>query len=183
MDRVDDAVLKALGGDVLRPAVVSAIIDGFLEQLLPANIENHVDDLRRRLRVLDGKIENLTDVVEQGGADLPSIIERLSERRKEREALLIEMASAETLHQIQVDRPAIEAKVQAAIADWRGLLSGSVNDGRQLLRDVLEAPLRFEPDGKTYKFSAPVATGKLIADTVLPTMMASPTGFEPVFWP
>lgn len=78
------------------------------------------------------------------------------------------MASADTLHQIQVDRAAIEAKVQATMADWRGLLSGSVVEGRQLLRDVLEAPLKFEPDGKTYRFSAPVATGKLIADTVLP---------------
>jgi hypothetical protein len=38
---------------------------------------------------------------------------------------------------------------------------------------VLEAPLKFEPDGKTYRFSA-VATGKPIADTVLPTVTASP---------
>ena len=46
------------------------------------------------------------------------------------------------------------------------------------MRDVPEAPLKFEPDGKTYRFSAPVATGKLIADTVLPTVMASPRGSE-----
>jgi len=47
---------------------------------------------------------------------------------------------------------------------------------RQLLREVLEAPLKFEPDGKTYRFSAPVATGKLIADTVLPTVVVSGSG-------
>jgi hypothetical protein len=116
IDRVNDAVLKALGGDALRPAVVSAIMDGFLEQLLPANIENRVDDLRRRLTVLEAKIHNLTDVVEQGGADLPSIIERLSERKKEREALLMEMGSAETLHQIQVDRAAIKPRCRPR---WR----------------------------------------------------------------
>jgi len=28
--------------------------------------------------------------------------------------------------------------------------------------------LRFTPDGKTYRFTAPVATGKLIAGAVLP---------------
>jgi hypothetical protein len=77
-----------------------------------------------------------------------------------------------------VDRAAIEAKVQRAVADWRGLLSGSVADGRQLLRDVLEAPLRFERDGKTYRFSAPVAKGKLIAGAVLPTLVSSPRGSE-----
>jgi hypothetical protein len=42
-----------------------------------------------------------------------------------------------------------------------------------------KAPLKFERDGKTYRFSAPVATGKLIAGAMLPTFMASPMGGEP----
>ena len=65
--------------------------------------------------------------------------------------------------------------VQGAVANWRGLLSGSVADGRQMLREVLEAPLRFTTEGKTYGFTGPVATGKLIAGAVLPTYVASPT--------
>ena|SRR5947208_630666 len=104
------------------------------------------------------------------------------------------MGSAETLHQIHVDRAAIEANVQKAVTDWRGLLSGSVRDARQMLREVLEAPLRFTPGGKTYRFAGPVATGRLIAGAVLstnvasprdvadsrqPTNVASPAGFEP----
>jgi hypothetical protein len=44
IDRVNDAVLKALAGDVLRPTVVSAIIDGFLKELLPANVEGRVKE-------------------------------------------------------------------------------------------------------------------------------------------
>jgi hypothetical protein len=57
-------------------------------------------------------------------------------------------------------------------------MSGSVADGRQLLREVPEAPLRFTPDGKTYRFTAPVATGELIAGAVLPTKGTSPRGVE-----
>jgi hypothetical protein len=181
--RVDEAVLKALGGDVLRPAVVSGIIDGVLAAIVPTNVEHRVEDLRRQLRVLETKIHNLTAAVEQGGANLPSIIALLAERQQERDALVAEMAAAETLHQIHVDRAAIEATVQATVANWRGLLSGSVADARQMLREVLEAPLRFERDGQTYRFSAPVATGKLIAGAVGLDNVASPTGFEPVFWP
>jgi site-specific DNA recombinase len=183
IDRVNDAVLKAIAGDVLRPAVVSAIIDGFLEQLVPANVESRVDDLRRQLRGLDTKIQNLTAAVEQGGANLPSVIALLGDRQKERDGLVAEIASADTLHQIHVDRASIEAKVQKSVQEWRTLLGGSVTDGRQLLREVLEAPLKFEADGKTYRFSAPVATGTLIAGAVLPTRMASPPGFEPGFQP
>jgi hypothetical protein len=104
IDRVNDAVLKALAGDVLRPAVVSAIIDGFLAAILPADVETRVEALQCDLRALDTKIAN-----------------------------------------------------------WRGLLTGSVVDGRQLLREVLEAPLRFVRDGPTYRFTAPVAVGQIIA--------------------
>ena len=87
-------------------------------------------------------------------------------------------ASAETLHQIHVDRAAIEAAVQSKVANWRELVAGSVSDGRQLLREVLEAPLRFTPEGKTYRFTAPVATRKLIAGAVV-TYVASPPGTTP----
>ena len=118
--RVNHAVLKTIAGDVLRPAVVSAIIDSFLRQLLPANIESRVDALWRELRVLDAKIQNLTAAIEQGGGSLPSVLALLSERQKQRDALLAEIGSAETRHQIHLDRAAIEVKVQRAVADWRG---------------------------------------------------------------
>ncbi len=175
IDRVNEAVLKAIGGDVLRPAVVTAIIDGFLEQLLPANVETRADDLRRELRALDAKIAHLAAGVEQGGP-LASLVALLTARQAERDALLAALGAAEALHQIQRDRTAIEAEVQAQVGTWRALLNGSTVDARQMLREVLEAPLRFERDGKTYRFSGPVATGKLIAGVVLPTKGASPRG-------
>jgi hypothetical protein len=157
---------------------VSAIIDGLLEQLLPSNVGTRVDDLRQDLRVLDTKIQNLTSAVEQCGATIPSIIALLAERQQERDALVAQIGSAETLHQIHVDRAAIEGKVQKTVADWRGLLNGSVADGRQMLREVLEAPLRFTPDGKICRFTAPVATGQLIAAAVLPTKGFVPNGIR-----
>jgi hypothetical protein len=56
------------------------------------------------------------------------------------------------------------------------------------LREVLEGPLRFTPEGKTYRFSGPVAIGRVIAGAVLekdgaPTNMASPAGFENLWIP
>ena len=52
------------------------------------------------------------------------------------------------------------------MANWRSLLTGSVADGRQLLREVLETPFRFEAEGEVYKFSATVATGRLVAGAI-----------------
>jgi hypothetical protein len=41
-----------------------------------------------------------------------------------------------------------------------------MSDARQLLREVLAAPLKFTREGQTYRFSAPVKTGELIAGAV-----------------
>jgi hypothetical protein len=87
------------------------------------------------------------------------------------------------------DRKVVEAKVMEQVAKWRALLTEEVADGRQALREVLEGPLRFTPkqaeDGtRYYEFEGEVATGRLIAGLVgVPPCVASPTGFEPVFWP
>jgi hypothetical protein len=56
--------------------------------------------------------------------------------------------------------------LQQPVANWRGLLTGRVEDGRQLLREALEAPFRFEREGDIYKFIAPVATGGFVAGAI-----------------
>ena len=65
------------------------------------------------------------------------------------------------IDQIVASRAAIEARVQAKVATWRELLGTAVvRDGRQLLNEMLEGPLRFTPEGRAYRFVGPVATGR-----------------------
>ena len=60
------------------------------------------------------------------------------------------------------------------VSGWRALLTKRVEDGRQLLREVLAGPLRFTPEGKTYRFEGEAAIGRLVAGIVgLPTVVAS----------
>jgi hypothetical protein len=178
-------VLRAFAGDALEPEVITVIIDAVFAALQPENVETNVSALKADLRVLDEKIKNLTLVSAQGGADIPSVIAQLRDWHQEREALLAEIAAAQAVNRIHADRAEVERKVQAQVAAWRDLLeSAVVSDGRQLLKEMLEGPLRFTPEGKTYRFVGPVATGRLITGMVgLPPNMASPAGFEPAFWP
>ena len=74
-----------------------------------------------------------------------------------------------------LDRQAVEEKVLAQVQTWRDLLTGSVVDGRQLLREVLEEPLRFTAEGRTYRFEGAAAAERLLGQ-VLPPCVASPTG-------
>ena len=155
------------------PAVVSAIIDSFLEQLVPSDVDTGVDHLRRELRVVDTKIQHLTSAVEQGGANIPSIIALLAERQQERDALVAAIGSAETLHQIHVDRAAIEAKVQ------RGLPIGVVDEqvGRRRAAAATGSAESARCDSRLtadVSLTAPVAMGELIADAVLPTKGVRP---------
>jgi len=48
LDRVDDAVLRTLADDVLRPPVVMAVIDGVLERLKPRSGERELQRSRKR---------------------------------------------------------------------------------------------------------------------------------------
>ena len=166
---VNDAVLKAIAQDALRPAVVTAVLDSYLELLLPKNIDTRVEDLRRELRVLDAKIANLVKALEVAGGDLEPVVTQLSQRQQERDALRSELASAATF-----------ASDSGGPPDDRGRGAGG---GRELARPAKRiAPgrttdvagsvgraLRFEPDGRAYRFSGRVATGRLIAGAVLPT--------------
>ena len=52
------------------------------------------------------------------------------------------------------------------MANWRALLTESVEDGRTLLREVLSGPLVFTPESEGYHFRAPVSTGELIAGEI-----------------
>ena len=56
IERVDDAVLQTLGGDVLRPDVVMAILDGVFEAMTPTTRARDVDALRTELSGLEREI-------------------------------------------------------------------------------------------------------------------------------
>ena len=63
------------------------------------------------------------------------------------------------------------------VAGWRALLTKRVEDGRQLLREVLAGPLRFTPEDAAYRFEGEAAIGRLLAGMAgLPPFVASPTG-------
>ena len=72
-------------------------------------------------------------------------------------------------------------QVRQRVEAWRALLTRHVPDGRQLLRELV-GPLRFTPEGKTYRFEGEAAIERLLAGIAgLPTVDSSPAGFDQVF--
>ena len=178
IDRVDNAVVSRLSRDVLHPAVVKGILDGVFEALQPATATKNVGALQKELRALDTKIANLTTAIEDGAAVAP-LVAKLQARQQEREALLTEIGAAEAIGQLTIDRQTVERKVMERIAGWRTRLA---TDGRQVLREVLRGPLRFDPSGTQYQFEGGTRTGELITGLIGDsTLCGVPSGYRALF--
>ena len=141
---------------------MKAILDGVFEALQPATVTKNVGALQKELRALDTKIANLTTAIEDGAAVAP-LVAKLQARQQEREALLTEIGAAEAVGQLTIDRQTVERKVMEKIAGWRTRLA---TDGRQVLREVLRGPLRFDPSGTQYQFEGATRTGELITGLI-----------------
>ena len=181
MERVDHAVLTTLGGEVLRPAVVMAIIDGVLAELSPQTLARELDRQRLSLQDVQREIGNLAKAIAAGGP-LEGLLAELKLCETRRDELVATTAAQETIDVRQFDRKAIERRVRQHVEDWRALLTKHVADGRQVLREVLAGPLRFTPEGRTYRFEGEVALGGLLAGVAgLPTEVVAVRGIEPRF--
>jgi hypothetical protein len=77
---VDAAVQSKLVSDVLRPAIVRAVLDGVFEALQPTSVGKSVRALRHDLAALDVKIARLTAAIEDGDALAP-IVAKLRARQ------------------------------------------------------------------------------------------------------
>jgi site-specific DNA recombinase len=179
IDRVDDAVLRTLAGDVLRPAVVMGVIDGVFERLAPKAAAQDVPNHRTALKAIEREIANLVQAIASGG-QLESLLVELRVRERRRDELLATLDTYENVKTSHFDRRAVEFDVRRRLDGWRDLLTRHTSDGRQLLRETLTGPLRFTPEGRTYRFEGEASVGHLIAGVAgLATLMVPLRGFEP----
>ncbi len=94
--------------------------------------------------------------------------------------MLATLDTYETVKASHFDRRAVEFDVRRRLDGWRDLLTKHTSDGRQLLRETLTGPLRFTPEGRTYRFEGEASVGRLIAGVAgLATLMVPLRGFEP----
>jgi hypothetical protein len=107
-------------------------------------------------------------------------VSQFQARQTERVALMTAIGETEAVTARALDKRAIEQQVLEKGGRWRSLLTEQVADGRQLLREVLEGPLRFIAEAGAYRFEGDVATGRLVAELAgVQPCLASPTGFGP----
>ena len=99
LERVDAAVVTELLTNVLRPKVVTAILDGVFEAIDDSTAPTNIVARSATSVGLNTKITVLTDAVESGAALAP-LVKKLHERQAERDALPTAIAAAEGAEQV-----------------------------------------------------------------------------------
>jgi hypothetical protein len=169
MDVADRAVLGAIAEDVLRADIVDAVVAGVFEALTEPQTGGNTH--AAELLVLDREIARLTEAIAAGG-ELQSLIGALRARQARRDELI--RASKPVPMPAATDRHSLERTIREKVADWRGLLTRNVQDGRALLKQLLTGPLRFTPEDSAYRFEGEASFGGLLGGVGLPpTSLAS----------
>jgi hypothetical protein len=124
---------------------------------------------------------------DMAAAVLDVLVRRLQARQARREELQAALAAGRPLAQPSAPG-GLEGRLRAKLADWRGLLTRNIESGREVLKALLEGPLRFTPvvdeRRRAYRFTGTITLAKLLSGVVeLPTRVTSPEGFEPSFQP
>jgi DNA invertase Pin-like site-specific DNA recombinase len=177
-ERIDDAVLEALGGDVLKPAMVTAVIDGVFAALRRDARHAALDGTRVELATIEREITRLTEAIATGG-DMMSLLAALKARQARQADLQRAIATAGRGAGLSLNRRAVERQVRERLTRWRALLTGDTAAGRELFRQVLTGPIRFTPNTaeRCYRFEGEVALGRLFSGIAnLAPFMASPAG-------
>jgi DNA invertase Pin-like site-specific DNA recombinase len=164
---LEDAVRETLGTDVLRPAVVKATLAGVLAALAPDTINRDLARNQQQLAKLDREVARLTDAIAQGG-HLPPLLEALTTRQDQRAFLSATVAAQTAVNVRRLNRAAVNQKVDERTTGWHAALAGSLEDQRQLLREILVGPIMLTPDAdvRAYEFAGEAQVGTLLAGTI-----------------
>jgi hypothetical protein len=195
MEIADAAIRELLRSEVLRPAVIERALDRAVA-ILRTGAREQAQARRRaelpgRIAALETELSNLADTAARGGA-VPAILEALTRKDTERRALAGELAALSQAGQAAepLEPRALRRTLRGYLDDWQALLRGNVAEVRQLFALVLRDRIGFramegENGTPSYELTVPIAFDRLLVSVVpsLQVRVASPTGFEPVFWP
>jgi site-specific DNA recombinase len=188
MAAADDAILGMVLETLFDDAFVADVIRAVHDDLIPAAARgaDRLTHVEMALKTLDAEIAKLTAAIAATGHS-EALLTGLQDREQRRGALRHEqMALATTTRGDTVDTSLLDDQIKARLEDWRGTLQRQTPQARQMLRKVLQGPIKGTPqaDPGVWELSLTGSLDKVLAG-VMPraSSVASPTGFEPVFWP
>ena len=186
----DAAALGMMSDEVLAPEVIDVALDKLMAKLAtPAeDLATMRTRLSAALRETEAELGRLAAAIASGDAP-DTLLAGIREREARRRHLVAELHAMEAGPAALSMADAVRTEAQRLLGDWRGLLEKHVGVSRQGLRKLLDRE-RFvfyvegTGDARYYELGVTPTLDKFFAAVPsLKKAVASPTGFEPVFWP
>jgi hypothetical protein len=157
-------------------------IERALVSLAPGRREADAQRARADLAAVEAELERLSAAI-AAGVPLDAVVTAMQDRQGCREALQSQLAALEQ-SSVAVDLVGLKGRLEAKLADWRGLLSRHVTQARQVLRKLLPDPMVLLPhaDMSGAVLQGTASVGVLICG-LFPgaTSLASPDGRDGVY--
>jgi site-specific DNA recombinase len=186
MEELDREVLATIAGDVLRPALVDEVITAAKQLFDETSVgkPEQQEQLRRKLATVERELSRYADAIASGAGQIPALVERMRTAEEKRRGLVAQIERSRETSQPPAWRE-LERRMRASLKEWRSQLTGDVAHARQAFRQLLTTPIRFTPfvhrGMLAIRFEGQWGLEAVFGGVL--TKMASPTGFEPVFWP
>jgi DNA invertase Pin-like site-specific DNA recombinase len=177
----EEAILSKMEQDLLRPEVLVAAIQRVLAKLTPspAALEAERSRIKAQITTAERELATLGAAVAQGGP-LQTLLEQIRDREKVLSGLRTTVTQLD--HQealIQLDPPALEAKLRGKLQDFTGLRQRHPAAARSLLRKVISGRITFTPvtgtDRAYYRVEWLGCFGALLAEELEALSPARPT--------
>jgi hypothetical protein len=123
--------------------------------------------LRRELGTVEAQLGRLTQAIVLGGP-IERLVAELQQLEARKAALVSELGSAARLgDRLTLARADLEGPVEAAVRDYRGVLSRQTAEARAILRELLVDRVLYAPapsrDGRRwYQFTAQRSLGRIL---------------------
>ncbi len=186
LEDADQAVLTAIERDLLNEDLVREGMELALVQAehLGEDLATRRAVIRKALAQTSEELERLTGAVLAGG-EVATLVQAMRDRERRRVELERELEEVSHIRPARIDAGRVRLALREKLTEWRALLHKHAPVSRQMLRKLITDRIVFTPDraARRYTFLAPGSLVKFFSGLVCPQGMASPTGFEPVFWP
>jgi site-specific DNA recombinase len=192
MTVADAMALGIMSDDVLSPDVIDMTLDKLMAKLdaPTGDVEARRTALAASLRRTEKELKNLAAAV-TGADDAPldTLVAAVRERERTKKTLVSELAALDCAPEVIAAAPEIRREALQLLTEWRGLLAKHIAVSRQAVRKLLDRErFVFYPMGsgrdRWYEIGVAPSLGRFFGSlSTLKKALASPTGFEPVFWP
>jgi site-specific DNA recombinase len=178
----DEAVLNVVESTLMNTKVVERALALAEAEILRDGTAVKRGMLSAELGKCDAEVGHLTAAIKRGGG-LDPLLAAIRESETRRAELRQQIAALDGASRaLKLDAEEVRATLRSYLADYRKLLRGHVPQMQQILRRLIVGKLTFTPKlNGDYEFAGRGTVRPLLKGVI--RKLASPTGFEPVFWP